>query len=274
MNTAEYIESGILELYASGAVSPAEKHEVEQMAAKYPQIREALDQILTDFENYASLHAVAPDSKLRDQILNAAFQNTPAAEPGKIVSISNEGPWRWKNIAIAASVVLILSIGFNLYQAYELKSTKELAERISAEQAVRLASTEGTLKQTRLDLENFEKSLSFLRSPENQNILLNTTDTAHPMKAMVHWDMNSKMVAIDPMTLPQTSADQMYVLWAVVDGVAVNKGAFTVSDSASIVMLEAVPKAEAFAISLETKPDVPQHEGPIYVLGKPVQPAP
>lgn len=268
MNIAEYIESGILELYASGAVSPAEKQEVEQAAAQYPQIREALDQALAAFEDYATLHAVEPDEKLRDQILNAAFNKNAKAESPKLIPLNADSSSRWKNLAIAASVVLLLSIGFNLYQAYELKSSKELAERMATEQSARLAATEGILKQTKNELSDFEKTLAFLRTPENQTVTLNTTDNAHPMKAMIHWDMNSKMVAVDPMTLPQTNPEQMYVLWAVIDGVAVNKGAFTVSDSTGIVMLQTVPKAEAFAISLETKPDVPQHEGPIYVLGK------
>lgn len=267
MSPAEYIESGMLELYASGAVSPAEKQEVERMAAQHPAVREALDAILADFENYASLHAVEPDPELRDRVLNSIFNPAATTEKGKVVSLP-ENPASsvfWKVLAAAASVLLILSIGMNISFYSKNKEAEELKDQYANNYQV----SDKKLTEKETELNKAKTELAFLLNPMTQSVMLNTTDTAHPMKAVVHWDMDTKMVAVDPMTLPQTSSDQMYVLWAVVDGKAINKGAFTVSDSTGIVMMQSIPDAEAFAISLETKPDVPQHEGPIYVLGKP-----
>lgn len=59
-NITEYIESGILELYILGEVTPAEAAEVEQMAARYPAIRQELDAIRENLEQYALAHAVQP----------------------------------------------------------------------------------------------------------------------------------------------------------------------------------------------------------------------
>lgn len=59
-NITEYIESGILELYILGEVTPAEAEEVEYMAATYPAVRQELDTIQENLEQYAVAHAVPP----------------------------------------------------------------------------------------------------------------------------------------------------------------------------------------------------------------------
>lgn len=56
----EYIESGILELYILGELTPAEAEEVEQMATSYPAVRQELDAIRENLEQYTLAHAVAP----------------------------------------------------------------------------------------------------------------------------------------------------------------------------------------------------------------------
>mgnify|MGYP001547819591 CR=1 FL=1 len=71
MTFAEYISSGILETYALGAATPAEKLEVEAMLEKSAEARAALEQVQKDLEAYATLHAVEPGEALRSEILGA-----------------------------------------------------------------------------------------------------------------------------------------------------------------------------------------------------------
>ena len=80
--------------------------------------------------------------------------------------------------------------------------------------------------------------------------------------------MASMQVAVDPMTLPATSADQKYVLWAMVKGKPVNVGDFDMEAEHGLMMMKTAPEAEAFAISLEKSGTVAAPEGPIYVMGK------
>ena len=56
----EYITSGILELYILGELTPGEAAEVEQMADRYPAVRQELDAIRESLEQYALAHAVTP----------------------------------------------------------------------------------------------------------------------------------------------------------------------------------------------------------------------
>lgn len=57
----QFIESGILELYVLGQVSPGEKAQVEAMAALHEAVKEELDLIERTLEDYAFQHAIPPD---------------------------------------------------------------------------------------------------------------------------------------------------------------------------------------------------------------------
>ena len=45
MNVKDYIESGSLELYASGALNEEERKEAEAMIAQYPEVKAELEAI-------------------------------------------------------------------------------------------------------------------------------------------------------------------------------------------------------------------------------------
>ena len=73
MNSREYIESGILELYVFGKLSDEEIAEVNQMAAQYPEVREEIKAIESAVINLS--HSVAPHlsatnyEKIRTELL-------------------------------------------------------------------------------------------------------------------------------------------------------------------------------------------------------------
>jgi anti-sigma factor RsiW len=57
MDLNEYISSGILELYAAGALDEAEAREVEAMAAQHPEVKVELDAIQSALTGYAGAYA-------------------------------------------------------------------------------------------------------------------------------------------------------------------------------------------------------------------------
>jgi anti-sigma-K factor RskA len=275
MTPAEYIESGVLELYVLGAASPAEAGEVERMILLYPEIAGELDRIRTGLEKFADLHRVEPNPAIRDKILQAATGKTFSANGAKVIAL--EKPRNdFRVLAIAASLLLLISVGVNFFLYTEVEDSKgNIAalekEKSNAESsAVRWAQYTAISDSLRAIT---EQSLQFIRNPMTKPVALNSIVDGHPMKAMVYWDTQQKMVAVDPMTLPRTDSTQQYELWAIVAGKPVAAGLFTVTgDSMEILMMNAVPEAEAFAISLEkmggsSKQDAP--EGPVYVMGKP-----
>ena len=60
-NLKSFIESGILESYVMGGSTPHEMDMVEQMAAKFNEVRTEIESISQAFEMYALVHAVAPN---------------------------------------------------------------------------------------------------------------------------------------------------------------------------------------------------------------------
>jgi anti-sigma-K factor RskA len=275
MSPAEYISSGILETYALGAATPAEKQEVEAMLSKSPEIREALDQIQQEIETYASLHAVEPDEALREKILGSITATKSAdktnAAPKVIPLKAEAAPSRLKFIAMAASVILVISIAINITQWKNMNALtaekQKLDSDYSFEKTQKLFYAE-EMVATKRKLDSLANDMNFLRSPMTKNIALNSMIKDHPMKAVVHWDMNTMQVAVDPMTLPVTSPDQKYVLWAIIDGKPVNEGDFAVQTSGGLMKMKVIPEADAFAISLEKSGAVTAPQGPVYVMGQ------
>ncbi|WP_026462417.1 cupin domain-containing protein [Adhaeribacter aquaticus] len=64
-NIAEFIESGILELYVMGSTTPEETQEVELLAAQHPEIQAEINAISTTMEAYAMAHAVEPNPTIK-----------------------------------------------------------------------------------------------------------------------------------------------------------------------------------------------------------------
>lgn len=73
MNEKEYIQSGILETYCTGALNAIEQQEVLRMCALYPSVKLELEAIELVMEQLAMSFSVTPRSGLRERILNAAF---------------------------------------------------------------------------------------------------------------------------------------------------------------------------------------------------------
>jgi anti-sigma-K factor RskA len=274
MSPAEYISSGILETYALGAATPAEKQDVEAMLKKSAEVRAALEQIQQDIEAFATLHAVEPDEKLRDKILGSISSvkssNNTVANP-KVIPLKAEPQSRLRSLAIAASLILVVSIAINIYQwknTNVLTAEKQkLDSSISIEQAQKIALTQ-QIVAAKERLDRTSSDLNFLRNPMTKNVALNSVVKDHPMNAVVYIDMNSMQLAVDPMTLPATSADQKYVLWAMVDGKPVNVGDFDLESDSGLMMMNTSPQTDTYAISLEKTGDVTAPAGPIYVMGK------
>ena len=70
MTSKEYIDSGILEQYVLGMVTPDECSEVERRATADPAVRQEINVISESLEEYAMSHAIAPNPVIKpDELL-------------------------------------------------------------------------------------------------------------------------------------------------------------------------------------------------------------
>lgn len=133
----QYIESGILELYVLGNLTPQEKKEVEEYAKIYPAVKQELNDISQTMELFADHHAIEPRESLRETVIeqlmgNTSFNDTFSAKKDftsddqKVVpfKITKQNPFY--KYAFAASVALLLVSLIALFNIYnQLKGFKQ-----------------------------------------------------------------------------------------------------------------------------------------------------
>ena len=289
MNVSEYIASGILEVYVLGELPASEATEVEDMAARYPEIRQEIVQIQNTYEALANELPVSPRPALKDEIMNRlvgkeeatsdASETPPSAEeptaktspsgeavrstshteevsPRSSAASAPSGKHRSMlpfKLGIAASVVVaLLSMAAALYFRTQWKETEQELDQVVA-QNQEIASQYESTSQRAQQLEN---DLSIVESPDFQQIALAGTDLSPESSAKVYWNRTSSQVYLNAGNLPAPPNDKQYQLWAIVDGQPVSAGVFDLTaDGRSPLqaMSSSIQNAGAFAITLEPR---------------------
>lgn len=273
-----YIESGRLEQYALGELDPAAQAEVERWAARHPEVRQELDELLAGLGVYAEAHTLAPPAGLRDRVLSRVLaeiggaEATPvatpvaqpvapvAAAPTMRVSASNPRPaetyaaappaTRSSGWAIAASVALLLSLAANalLYSRWQQTSTELVAAQNSQ---ARFAQTSQVMERR---LSSTQEQLHILRSPKEYKMVALAGTPAHPTaQARVMYNATAHRVYLDVQQLPPLPAGKQYQLWALDKGKPVDAGVLAVNTATgdSIQQMKDIASAQAFAMTVE-----------------------
>jgi anti-sigma-K factor RskA len=275
LTNQEFIESGMLELYAADALSPSEREEVERMAAAYPEVKAELEEITRTLEAYARLHAVKPRPELREKILrriggeeekageegraipfvpaptesvvNPDFVRQDLAHAGAEENSARQFPYR---LALAASVALILVsnvVSFYFFQNWK-QAENRLVVALAREQ--QLAQTFRTL-ETQLDLRG--KELAVVRDPQFEEVRMKGLEASPSSSAVVYWNPQTNQVYLDVRSLPAPPSGYQYQLWALDNGQPVDAGVIPV-DGPQLQYLQAmktINEAQAFAVTLE-----------------------
>ena len=255
MNIAEYISSGIIEQYVLGLASEAEALEVEQMAAQHAEVRQAIDAYESSLEQYAMAHAVAPRKELKNRVLEAISKQQAVAQMHG--GIRSEGitvmPARsirlYKLIAVAASILLLISLSLNGIYIFKYNQTKGNYEVLLASQQ-QMAANNQTLGAR---MEGIENDLQLLMNPMVKPVVMKGV-AAHPgMMATVYWNPENRSAYFGPTNLPKAPQGKAYQLWAIIDGKPVDMGMYQPSGQEALQqMKQAAPgTVQAFAVTLE-----------------------
>ncbi|HLX91581.1 MAG TPA: anti-sigma factor, partial [Puia sp.] len=105
--------------------------------------------------------------------------------------------------------------------------------------------------QTRL--QNYESALNMMKDPAMLTVKMSSVPTSPSPGSMatVYWDTRTKDVYLLANNLPVANAEKQYQLWAIVDGTPVDAGMVDLSAGMSFVRMKNIPRAQAFAITLE-----------------------
>jgi anti-sigma-K factor RskA len=291
VNVQEYISSGIVESYVLGLADASERAEFERLVNEHPEVRAAREAFEISLETYAQHNVLQPPAHIKSKILSSiemesqqsaagsggGGSSVPPTTAGNLGGGSNEGRSTSRVMVVrkdfsrflaAASVILLLmSTALNFYFFSRYKEYNEKYQSLIAEQT-ELASHNQILQSRLLE---YERAVEMMNDPAMYVVKMPAIPTApDPTSATtVYWDTRTKDVYLAVNRLPAPSADQQYQLWALVDGKPVDAGVFDLKEGAGMTKMKNIPRAQAFAITLEKKGGSPAPTMTMmYVMGK------
>ena len=254
------------------------KAEVEAMAAESPEVRKAIIELEEALGELAISESVTPPPSWKEDILAAAFaaaddekkpivkslpKNPPVAAP-------QESKSNFSFLAIAATVVLLVSLGINFKMYTNLQDLK--SELYDTE--MRVAELESENQVMVANFKDVEQNLAVLRDPNTATFVMKGIEGRDPnYRANIYWNSTTETVYLDIKSLPEAPSGKQYQLWALKDGAPIDMGVFNALDTKEkLLEMGSVPGADAFAVTLENAGGVasPTLEE-MYVYGEPVQ---
>lgn len=279
MTTQEYISSGIIESYVLGLATKEERLAFEKVCEENAEVRWARDAFEQSVEQKALQTAVPPPPQLKQQILDSlTSEKNPARNvPGKAapkavvksMPATAPGSKRTTYLAAASVTLLLVSVALNYYYFRQYKTYSDKYDALLVQNA-EIAKNEAA-KQARLD--EYANALQHLKDPGMAVIKMAakglTTSPDPNSMATIYWDTRTKDVFLLINNMPNPSIGKQYQLWAIVDGLPVDAGMVDMSAGVPVVKMKNIPRAEAFAVTLENNGGSPNpHMDQLCVFGK------
>jgi hypothetical protein len=227
MDIKEYISSGIIEMYVMGLCSPEEKKELEQLRSLHPELDKAIIEYEIALEKNMLQQTTLPGDVTDKKILET-FGNMN--KPAKLIPIYPVKRSWLKPFAIAASLLLLVSAGFNYFLYRQTK--KQIV----------------TAKTTTLP----ESDYQVMKNPGITPIAMYGVGSHAICRCTMFWDKNTGKIYIMIHHLPKSSKAKDYQLWATVNGAPVSIGIIQDDIRGRFIELDSVPSgALAFSVTLE-----------------------
>jgi len=240
-------------------LSEAEMREVESMRRKHPAVEAELQAIEDALAMAAQVNYRQPKAELLDRIMDRIDQEEKQSQSqATIKPLSSPTSNRFKWIAIAAALLLLLSLASNFYLFNELGKVEQSLAQVRAENDD--LSQEFASLQT-----NYDRLLDL----DFSTIRMAGQPASPNSYAAVLWNKEVGTVLLNTGNLPEVAEDQQFQLWAIIEGQGpVSAGVFDLVGDI-LEMPDIKGKVIAFALTLEPKggsesPTLDQ----IYVLGE------
>jgi hypothetical protein len=273
VNKEQLLESGVLESYAFGTATKAERLVVEQLASLHPEIKGELTAIEEGIEQYAFANGAYASPDLKDKILNkiaglgtqvrtqksfATHINTigKGGEAPVVAINSSKKQWmRWS--AVAAGVALVLGTG-----AY-VNSVNNANKRL----AIELDNKKTELAMERNSKSASEEEMQIIHSKYTVPLKLTADHSStKDCEAKLYLVTNTNEVYLDASNLPVAPEGKQYQLWAIEDQATVDCGLIALERNSGFQKMKAFGKVDAFAITLEKKGGVLKSENKPFVI--------
>jgi len=261
MDVKEFISSGILELYAMGALSDSDRAEVEKMCSSHKDVDDELRRVQDAVNNYAGAHARNPRPGLRSELMEKI-----GAGRGKVVKFGRPHELTYKYLIAACIASLIISTFASVFFYQKWSEAEDRYVAIVNEKNVMTQN----LNMVKYEYEKINHDISVMRDPAITTITLRANDSTKYYMAHVYWNKYTKQTFIDISDLPMAPAGKQYQLWAMVsEQPPVDAGVFEMTGEDRMQKVKPVQQAEGWAVTLEpaggsTSPTMDQ----MYLISK------
>lgn len=247
-----------------------EEAQILECIQKYnPEVRLAVIDAQKTLEGLAAQNAVAPPKHLKNTIwstikaADVSEKEVNVKEHTSIFTASHEkgtlpGRNYFKIVAVAASVLLLISVGFI---AFDLQKKSKLENQ--------LAALEERAINEQQKYAQLEQKWAMSIDSEMRTVLLEGVENHPGMKAMVYVEKTTNQTYLSIENLPAAPEGFQYQLWAIIDGKPVDAGLYDSGLTTSIQKMAVVENPGAFAITLEKTGGNPTPTmEQLYVIGE------
>jgi len=264
----EFIESDIIERYVLGVATDDEIVLLNNMCKQYPEIKEEISSCEESLISYAESHGQVPPASVKLKLfeaINKSTNNSSAGEAKIIEHPSTPVQNRFKLFAVAASVLLMISLVVNFNLFHRLKDAHSQLAIIQNQKDILAQDIE--YKKT--SFQKAEENLQAVLNTSTQTVILKGVAAFPESKAIVYWNERTHTTHIFVSNLPVPPAGKQYQLWALANGKPVDAGVFEVGNNdTTLQQVKNIEAAQAFAVTLENKGgSVAPTLSAMYVIG-------
>lgn len=257
MSAQELIQSGKLELYVAGALSPREMGDMAVLAQDFPEVAneiQRIEQAMVIFLSPAEF-CIAVEEKERQ--IDVILGRITYGEDKNVARQMNGGG---KVFTLGRLLIAALIAGWILICC--VATWMGVKNRDFRQEVAYLQGSRETLdvknQAYQQQLGHVEQQVSMMRNIITKRIELTTVAgnkiTGLQNYMLVYWNPGTKKLLLVDANLPDLSSDQQYQLWALYDGKPIDAGVFDYfHNQLSVGFQKDVPNAQAFAVTVEPK---------------------
>ena len=242
MDVKEFISSGVLELYAMGALSDAERKEVEKMCTSHKEAAEELRKVEDALNAYAQSNAIHPRPAVKSELMEKIGSGN-----GRIVRFGGPHELTYKYLIAACIASLIISTFASVFFYQKWSEAEDRYVAVVNEKNVMAQN----LNMTKYEFEKINHDISVMRDPAITTYTLRATDSTKYYMAHVYWNKYTKQTFIDISDLPMPASGKQYQLWAIVGAQPYDAGVFEMTGTNEMQKVKPVQNVEAWAVTLE-----------------------
>lgn len=245
-----------------------EEIQILECIQKYnPEVKLAVLEAQQTLEEFVTQQAIVPPTHLKGNIwaaikdsenLENRFPNQETTSPNPFIKEENLFKRKFRIVVSAASVLLIISMGF---VAYTLQQHNKLEDK--------LANLENQAIKEKEGYTQLEQKWMMSMNSDVKTVILEGVENHPGIKAVVYLEKTTNQTYLSIENLPITPEGFQYQLWAIVDGKPVDAGVYDSNSTSPFQKMLVVENAGAFAITLEKTGGNPTPTmDQLYVMGE------